>query len=98
MKFNAGVTCKVNEYNVTAVAMVDGKPSVYEFKTATRDARAARKSVADSLGIKASQVVVSFDLVKRSFTIDADVETLTAALDAAGITYEFASDSNADNE
>lgn len=98
MKNNKGIQCKVNEYTVTAIAVVDGKPSQLAFKTNVRDARAARKFAADKFGVKSSQVLVNYELNKRAFTIQCDVDTLIDALNNAGIAFEFADDSDDTNE
>lgn len=85
MRTNKGISCKVNSYNVTAIAIVDGEAKSFSFETDTRDARAAKKSVAEAAGVPASQVIVNFKLVKHSFTIDTDYENLVKVLTANNI-------------
>ena len=85
MKTTKGISCKVNSYNVTAIAIVDGEAKSFSFETDTRDARAAKKSVAEHAGVPASQVIVNFKLVKHTFTIDTDYENLVKVLTANDI-------------
>lgn len=85
MKTTKGIACKVNSYTVTAIAIVDGEPKSFSFETDTRDARAAKKYIAEQAGVPASQVIVSFKLVKHAFTIDADYEKLVNVLTANAI-------------
>lgn len=85
MKSTKGIACKVNSYKVHAAAIVDGQLKMYDFVTPTRDARAAKKSVADSVGVPTSKVLVDFVLVKKSFTIDTDYDNLVKVLTDNGI-------------
>lgn len=85
MRTAKGISCKVNSYNVTAIAIVDGEAKSFSFETDTRDARAAKKYIAEQAGVPASQVIVSFKLVKHSFTIDTDYENLVQVLTANDI-------------
>lgn len=80
MRTTKGIACKVNSYTVTAIAIVDGEAKSFSFETDTRDARAAKKSVAEAAGVPASQVIVDFKLVKHAFTIDTDYENLVKVL------------------
>ena len=85
MRSTKGIACKVNSYNVTAIAIVDGKAKSFTFETDTRDARTAKKSVAERAGVPASQVIVDFKLVKHTFTIDTDYDNLVKVLTANDI-------------
>ena len=74
---------------------------MYDFVTPTRDARAAKKSVADAVGVPTSKVLVDFVLVKKSFTIDTDYDTLVRILTDNGISVSVDnedSDAYADSE
>ena len=97
MKTTKGIACKVNSYTVHAAAIVDGQLKTYDFVTPTRDARAAKKSVADAVGVPTSKVLVEFELVKKSFTIDTDYDNLVRVLNDNGISVTVDSeDSDAD--
>lgn len=85
MKNNKGITCKVNNYHVTAIAVKDGSPVSITFDANERNARDAKKFAANELGVKASQVLVSFELEKRAFTIACTYDELMNALSAADI-------------
>lgn len=85
MRTTKGIACKVNSYTVTAIAIVDGEAKSFSFETDTRDARAAKKFIAEQAGVPASQVIVSFKLVKHTFTIDTDYEKLVNVLTANDI-------------
>lgn len=85
MRTTKGISCKVNSYTVTAIAIVDGKAKSFSFEADTRDARAAKKYIAERAGVPASQVIVSFKLVKHTFTIDTDYENLVNVLTANNI-------------
>ena len=85
MRTNSGISCKVNQYHVDAIAIVDGEPKTYTFDTNVRDARAAKKSVADALGIPTSKVLVNFTLEKKNFVIETDYETLVRILTDNGV-------------
>lgn len=89
MKNTKGIACKVNHYNITAIAVKDGAPVSITFEADARDARAAKKFAAEKLGVKASQVLVSFELDKREFIIDCDYDELMNALGAANIVVAF---------
>lgn len=89
MKNTKGIACKVNHYNITAIAVKDGAPVSIAFDAEARDARAAKKFAAEKLGVKASQVLVSFELEKREFIIDCDYDELMNALGAANIGVAF---------
>ena len=80
MKNTKGISCKVNNYHVTAIAVRDGAPVSITFDAEERDARAAKKFAAEKLGVKASQVLVSFELEKREFIINCSYDTLMDAL------------------
>ena len=85
MRTAKGISCKVNSYTVTAIAIVDGEAKSFSFETDTRDARAAKKYIAEHAGVPASQVIVEFKLVKHTFTIDTDYENLVQVLTANDI-------------
>lgn len=44
-----------------------------------------KKSVADAIGVPTSKVLVEFELVKKSFTIDTDYDNLVRVLNDNGI-------------
>lgn len=92
MRTHSGISCKVNQYHVYAIAIVDGEPKTYTFDTNVRDARAAKKSVADALGIPTSKVLVNFTLEKKSFTIETNYENLVKVLTDNGITVSVDSE------
>lgn len=98
MKNTKGIACKVNHYNITAIAVKDGAPVSITFEADARDARAAKKFAAEKLGVKASQVLVSFELDKREFIIECGYDTLMNALGAANIDVAFNDASNKDTE
>lgn len=89
MKNTKGIACKVNHYHVTAIAVKDGAPVSITFDANERNARDAKKFAADELGVKASQVLVSFELEKREFIIDCGYDELMNALEAANIGVAF---------
>ena len=92
MRITNGIFCKVNQYHVDAIAVVDGEVKNYTFDTDARDARAAKKSVADALDIPTSKVIVNFTLEKKSFTIETDYENLVKVLTDNGITVSVHSE------
>ena len=97
MRTTKGIACKVNSYNVHAAAIVAGLLRTYDFVTPTRDARAVKKSVADSIGVPTSKVLVEFELVKKSFVIETDYDNLVRVLTDNGIGVSVDSeDSDAD--
>lgn len=98
MKNTKGIACKSNHYTVMATAIVDGEVKSYTFDTDTRDARAAKKSVADALGIPTSKVLVDFKLEKRAFIINCSYDALMNVLDAANIEVAFNDASDKDTE
>lgn len=87
MKNTKGIACKVNNYHVTAIAVVEGEPKQLVFDTPERNAREAKKFAANEFGVKASQVLVNFELQKREFVIDSTYDALTVALASAGIQW-----------
>ena len=89
MKNTKGIACKVNNYHITAIAVKDGTPVSITFDAEARDARAAKKFAAEKLGVKASQVLVSFELEKREFIINCSYDELMNALGAANIVVGF---------
>lgn len=98
MKNTKGIKCKVNSYQVTGIAIIDGTPQSVTFESPFRDARMAKKMIAENLGVKASQVLVNFELHKRTFTINCTYDVLMNALGAADIPVEFAADASEDSE
>lgn len=88
-----GIQCKSNEYDVTAIAVVDGKPTQLNFKTNARDTKYAKKFAAEKLNVKPSQVLINYELHKKCFTINCDLDTLYNALGAANISIEMSDDS-----
>lgn len=98
MKNTKGIVCKVNRYHVTAIAVKDGQPVSITFDANERNAREAKKFAADKLGVKASQVLVSFELEKRAFIIDCSYDELMNALDDANIEVTFNDASDVDTE
>lgn len=89
MKNTKGIACKVNHYHVTAIAVKDGAPVSITFDANERNAREAKKYAAAVLGVKASQVLVSFELEKREFIINCTYDELLNALGAANIEVAF---------
>ena len=87
MRIQNGITVKVNSYEVTGVAVVNGATKTVKFTTPMRDQKAVKKFIAEKLCVPAARVVVDFKLVKNTITINANIDTLTAALDAANIEY-----------
>lgn len=98
MKNTKGIACKVNNYHVTAIAVKDGAPVSITFDANERNARDAKKFAADKLGVKASQVLVSFELEKRAFIIDCSYDELMNALADANIAVAFNDASDEDTE
>lgn len=96
MKNVKGISCKVNHYHVTAIAVKDGSPVSITFDADERNAREAKKYAAAVLDVKASQVLVSFELDKHEFIIDCSYDELKNALGAANIEVAFKNAS--DNE
>lgn len=92
MRIKNGVTVKVNSYEVTGVAIVDGFTKTVKFTTPMRDQKAVKKFIAEKLGVPAARIIVDFKLVKNVIRIDADIDTLTAALNAANIKYTNSTD------
>lgn len=86
MRITHGISCKVNSYHVAATASVSGEVKRYTFDTDKRDAKAAKKSVADELGIPASKVIVDFKPEKKKFVIETDYKNLVKVLTDNGIT------------
>lgn len=85
MKNTKGIACKVNNYHITAIAVKDGAPVSITFDAEARDARKAKKFAAEKLGVKASQVLVSFELEKIEFIINCSYDALIDALGDANI-------------
>lgn len=98
MRIQNGITVKVNSYEVTGVAVVDGSTKTVKFTTPMRDQKAVKKFIAEKLGVPAARVIVDFKLVKNTITINANIDTLTSALDAANIEYTNSADDEAEEE
>lgn len=98
MRIQNGITVKVNSYEVTGVAVVDGSTKTVKFNTPIRDQKAVKKFIAEKLGVPAARIIVDFKLVKNVIRIDADIDTLTAALNAANIEYTNSADDEATEE
>lgn len=96
MRIQNGITVKVNSYEVTGVAVVDGATKTVKFTTPIRDQKAVKKFIAEKLGVPAARVIVDFKLVKNTITINANIDTLTSALDAANIEYTNSADDEAE--
>lgn len=92
MRIQNGITVKVNSYEVTGVAVVNGSTKTVQFTTPTRDQKAVKKFIAEKLGVPAARIIVDFKLVKNTITINANIDTLVAALDAAKIEYTNSAD------
>lgn len=98
MRIQNGISVKVNSYEVTGVAVVDGSTKTVKFTTPIRNQKAVKKFIAEKLGVSAARVIVDFKLVKNVIRIDADIDTLTAALNAANIEYTNSADDEATEE
>lgn len=90
MKLNKGIKATGNYYAISGFALVDGKPRPFEDTSDTRDKRADTKRIADALGVKPSAVMLEYATIKRTISIDCDMNALIAALDAAGIAHSEA--------
>lgn len=98
MRIQNDITVKVNSYDVTGVAVVDGTTKTVRFTTPIRDQKAVKKFIAEKLGVPAARIIVDFKLVKNTITINANIDTLIAALDAANIEYTNSADDEAAEE
>lgn len=98
MRIQNGITVKVNSYEVTGVAVVDGSTKTLKFTTPMRDQKAIKKFIAEKLNVPAARIIVDFKLVKNTITINANIDTLTSALDAANIEYTNSADNEATEE
>lgn len=92
MRIQNGIIVKVNSYDVTGVAVVDGGTKTVKFTTPMRDQKAVKKFIAEKLGVPAARIIVDFKLVKNTITINANIDTLTSALNAANIEYTNSAD------
>lgn len=95
MRIQNSITVKVNSYEVTGVAVVDGSTKTVKFTTPIRNKKDVKKFIAEKFGVPAARVIVDFKLVKNTITIKANIDTLTAALDAANIEYTNSADDEA---
>lgn len=93
MRAAKGIQCKANLYYVTAIAVVDGKPTQINFITNTRDSKSDKKLAAEELNVKPSQVLINYEHNKKCFTINCDLDTLFNALIDANISIEMEDDS-----
>lgn len=98
MRIQNDITVKVNSYEVTGVAVVDGATKTIKFTTPMRDQKAVKKFIAKKLSVPAARIIVDFKLVKNVIRINADIDTLTAALNAANIEYTNSADDEATEE
>lgn len=96
MRIQNNITVKINSYEVTGVAVVDGSTKTVKFTTQMRNQKAVKKFIAEKLGVPAARVIVDFKLVKNTITINANIDTLTSALDAANIEYTNSADDEAE--
>lgn len=96
MRIKNGITVKINSYEVTGVAVVAGSTKTVKLTTPIRDQKAVKKFIAEKLGVPAARVIVDFKLVKNTITINANIDTLTAALDSANIEYTNSADDEAE--
>ena len=96
MRIQNGITVKVNSYEVTGVAVVDGATKTVKFTTPIRDQKAVKKFIAEKLGVPAARIIVDFKLVKNTISINANIDTLIAALDASNIEYTNSADDEAE--
>lgn len=96
MRIQNGITVKVNSYEVTGVAVVDGSTKTVKFTTPMRDQKAVKKFIAEKLSVPIARIIVDFKLVKNTITINANIDTLTSALDAANIEYTNSTDDEAE--
>lgn len=92
MRIQNGITVKVNSYDVTGVAVVDGATKTVKMNVATRDQKAVKKFISEKLGVPTARIIVDFKLVKNTITINANIVSLIAALDAAKIEYTNSAD------
>lgn len=97
MKNTKGISCVCNQYLVTGFAMVDGAPKQFEFEVQNRDARAVKQAVAEQYGCSASQVLVSFQLKKRKFTVNCDYDTFMNAIGSFDIPITEKTESEPEN-
>lgn len=98
MRIQNGITVKVNSYDVTGVAVVDGATKTVKMNVHTRDQKAVKKFISEKLGVPAARIIVDFKLVKNTIAINANIDTLIAALDAANIEYTNSADDEATEE
>lgn len=96
MRIQNGITVKVNSYNVTGVAVVDGATKTVKMNVPTRDQKAVKKFISAKLNVPAARIIVDFRIVKNTITINANIDTLIAALDAANIEYTNSADDEAE--
>ena len=92
MRIQNSITVKVNSYEVTGVAVVDGATKTVKFTSPIRDQKAVKKFIAEKLSVPAARIIVDFKLVKNTISINANIDTLIAALDAAKIEYTNSAD------
>lgn len=96
MRIQKGITIKVNSYDVTGVAVVNGATKTVKMNIPTRDQKAVKKFISDKLGVPAARIIVDFKLVKNTITINTNIDTLKTALDAANIEYTNSTDDEAE--
>lgn len=99
MKNTKGIVCTVNEYVISGVAMVNGRPVTFEDATTVRNAREDKARIAKSLGCKPSAVILDYTLNKRRFTIASnDTDSIINLLKTNGYIVDECTDSDTDNE
>ena len=96
MRIQNNITIKVNSYDVTGVAVVDGATKTVKMNVPIRDQKAVKKFISEKLGVPAARIIVDFKLVKNTITINANIDTLIAALDAAKIEFTNSADDAAE--
>lgn len=98
MRIQNSITVKVNSYEVTGVAVVDGSTKTVKLTTPMRDQKAVKKFISEKLGVPSARIIVDFKRVKNTITINANIDTLIAALDASKIEYTNSADAAAVEE
>lgn len=96
MRIQNGITVKVNSYDVTGVTVVDGATKTVKMNVPVRDQKAVKKFISEKLNVPAARIIVAFKLVKNTITINANIDTLISALDAAHIEYTNSADDEAE--
>ena len=82
MRIQNGITVKVNSYDVTGVAVVNGSTKTVKMNVPIRDKKAVKKFIAEKLNVPTSRIIVDFKLVKNTITINANIEYTNSATDS----------------